>query len=221
MLQDIRLTEFNNIIFKTHVHGMGYLDPSKRYFYVNIPKNATTWTRNVLCRHGWSEENFNSLNISELKFFCGIRDPLERWISGAAEFLNRRSHQFDTDFKSLVHLLVHFKTLDEHTVDQRCLLDGLNIDNITFFNINVIDYKQDIFDFMTNRVGQSVDESNCADIRQNITSEYPTKYTYWHKIRMELNSDIELYHRLLQSLSSECLFYAERIAGVHSTIVEI
>lgn len=66
----------------------GMLSPSKTKFIINIPKNASSYVQTWTTQYGWMTstllgDNWHSVNqISVI-----LRDPVERWISGIAQYI--------------------------------------------------------------------------------------------------------------------------------------
>jgi len=83
-------------------HG-GYWHPSTDHlsFYCMIPKNGSSWTSKVLKHSGWVQgtlEHCSNHDINEL--IVVLRDPVERWIAGIAQYLCSyilHSHWFDRE----------------------------------------------------------------------------------------------------------------------------
>lgn len=81
-------------------HG-GYWHPSTDWlmFYCLIPKNASSWTSQVLAHNGWVRgqiEQCPRRTIDELIVI--LRDPVDRWVSGIAQYLSSyvlNSHWYD------------------------------------------------------------------------------------------------------------------------------
>jgi hypothetical protein len=68
--------------------GGGMLSPDHSRFLLNIPKNASSYVSSWSGALGWSPQSCHNLPL-EVKEMCVIlRDPVERWISGMAQYLN-------------------------------------------------------------------------------------------------------------------------------------
>lgn len=66
----------------------GLLSPGKTKFIVNIPKNASSYIHNWAKEYGWLttaliDDDWNAVN----QITVVLRDPVERWISGMAQYL--------------------------------------------------------------------------------------------------------------------------------------
>ena len=65
------------------------VDPTLKYAWINIPKNASSFVQKVLDDNKWNDVPDDLINsIAEspnIKKLVVLRDPVERWISGFAE----------------------------------------------------------------------------------------------------------------------------------------
>ena len=68
-----------------HTLGEGMISPDKKYFYLNIPKNSSSFIKKCLGSLGWSFDNIRS--YPDAKIIVALRDPVKRWISGISEYL--------------------------------------------------------------------------------------------------------------------------------------
>jgi hypothetical protein len=71
-------------------YGTGSLSPDCSRFIVNVPKNASSYMLDWAGRHKWSMaqvgDNCDWHKVTEM--IVVLRDPLERWISGIAQYLH-------------------------------------------------------------------------------------------------------------------------------------
>jgi hypothetical protein len=134
-----------------HVYGMCYTSTSSDFMYINISKNASTWTNQLFqlslnfTLHNWVAENFFKTPIIVL------RDPVDRWCSGMAEYLVRNKI-FSTDEVFLRQYLTKF-TWDEHTEKQMSFLPNLNNTNSIYFYVDS-NYEQNIKKFILKDMGR-------------------------------------------------------------------
>ena len=120
---------------KGHVFGECMSKSDSDLMYINIPKNATSWTKPNLKDWGWEFYNYHTDNLYHKHALVVLRDPVDRWLSGIAEYMFLyHNHldplQFSDAFFDLVFDRVAF---DDHTEQQVLFLDGINLDNCTFF----------------------------------------------------------------------------------------
>lgn len=118
-------------------HEFGLCLTNQRVKYVNIPKCASSWTKQVLLRSNmfrWA----NYYDDPEAKVnhsLIVLRDPVDRWLSGVCEYFavhlpNINTTQFNSAFYDL---LIDQTTVDDHTEKQVYFIDGIDFSNCTFF----------------------------------------------------------------------------------------
>jgi len=104
--------------------------PDKKHFYFNIPKNASTYTTNVLNDNNW--RFWNVANGGFEKVIIIVRDPIERWISGMATYCcsyllsyGYGSDRFVEDYNPLVERLIfdNASMFDDHVAPQTEYID--------------------------------------------------------------------------------------------------
>ena len=65
------------------------VDPTLKYAWINIPKNASSFIQKALGDNKWNDVPDDLINSiaesSNIKKLVVLRDPVERWISGFAE----------------------------------------------------------------------------------------------------------------------------------------
>lgn len=67
-------------------HGSGMISPDHSRFLLNIPKNASSYMLDWSTRHGWHTASI-SHHDSVREVIIILRDPVERWISGVAQYV--------------------------------------------------------------------------------------------------------------------------------------
>ena len=114
----------NELIRRGHLVGGGMLSPDKKIFYLNIPKNASTYTTNVLKENNWMFWNITNANVDTVIIL--LRDPIDRWVSGFATYAcsyllgyGYGSDHFVKDYNSLTERLIFDNIVfDDHTTPQ-------------------------------------------------------------------------------------------------------
>jgi hypothetical protein len=122
------LTEWHH---KGHDYGECMSCDDTEFMYVHIPKNASSWTKPNLRDLGWEFFNYHTDHLNK-RALVALRDPVERWVSGMAEylFLNHRfSSLMDSDIWDLIFDRI---TFDDHTERQINFLHGLDTDQCVF-----------------------------------------------------------------------------------------
>jgi hypothetical protein len=134
---------------KGHVFGecMSKLDSD--LMYVHIPKNATSWTKPNLLDWGWEFFNYHTDQLTSKTALVVLRDPLDRWISGIAEylFLYHQNIDFAHAGQAFFDLIFDKITFDDHTEKQVYFIEGLDLDRCVFFKFGT-DYRQQFSQYL-------------------------------------------------------------------------
>jgi hypothetical protein len=69
-------------------HGSGVLNPTHDRFIINVPKNASSFVLDWGRQHGWSAALAENHSDTITEIIVILRDPVERWISGIAQYIN-------------------------------------------------------------------------------------------------------------------------------------
>ena len=148
-----------------HTFGTCMSSPTSDLMYVNIPKNASSWTKPNLLDLGWEFYNYHYDHMYQKHSMVILRDPVERWLSGICEYFTLYHRDVDTtEFNSAYYeLVIDQVTFDDHTEKQVYFIDGLNSNKTTFFWCDA-DYRGHFGQFLTN---------------QGIANNY-RKYNYQH-----------------------------------------
>ena len=130
--------------------GGGMLSPSREIFYLNIPKNASTYLTNILKENEWLHWNIldSELNIKATVAF--IRDPVDRWCSGFATYaaLHLCGYGYGSD---------HFVE-DYNDLSKRIIFDQVIFDDHTDLQVKyikqILDYQPVFFRYNKNLIKQ-------------------------------------------------------------------
>jgi hypothetical protein len=129
-----------HLVARGYTPGSGLISPTG-VFYLNIPKNASTYMSNLLHSNGWQYTDVSNPNITSA--IVVLRDPVERWISGFATYTaswllgaGYGSDHFREDYNDLSERII-FDTLvfDDHTTEQVKYVEQLTTD-VTYFKLN-------------------------------------------------------------------------------------
>jgi hypothetical protein len=103
-----------------HKLGECYYCGSRSQTYVHIPKNASSYIKACLLQTGnwFHSEKF----ITNDRYLIALRDPIDRWLSGMAQF-QVNSNQFDLNIDKIFNTI----TFDDHTEQQIYFLKGVNL----------------------------------------------------------------------------------------------
>ena len=136
------LTTWKN---KGHILGQCMSHPEGNLMYVNIPKNASSWTKPNLLDFGWEFYNYHT-DVIDNHALVVLRDPVERWLSGIAEYLTL----YHTDIhieSNLIELIFDRVCFDDHTEQQIKFIHGLDTKRCTFFRCDQY-YREDFSTYL-------------------------------------------------------------------------
>jgi hypothetical protein len=134
---------------KGHVFGECMSHPDRDLMYINIPKNASSWTKPNLLDWHWENYNYHTDNLYHKHALVVLRDPVERWLSGIAEYMYLYHQKLDSAHFSSCFFDIVFDRVafDDHTEQQVLFLEKINLDNCTFFLCGP-DYRKSFSQFL-------------------------------------------------------------------------
>lgn len=112
-----------------HSLGECWYDLDKSVSFVHIPKNASSFIKGCLI----SSDRFShspSLVTADT-YLVALRDPIDRWCSGIAQFVSNPINQKLTEAEILEKI-----TWDDHTELQTYFLQDIDLDRCVFFLVN-------------------------------------------------------------------------------------
>lgn len=112
-------------------HHLGECWHKYHMIYVNIPKNATSTVKGYLITDGWTN---SKKAIEGEMYFTVLRDPINRWITGMAQFIVNNKIELtpyivDKIFDKITH--------DDHTELQTYFLQPFDLNKFIFFKCDV------------------------------------------------------------------------------------
>lgn len=124
--------------------GGGMLSPNRDIFYLNIPKNASTYLTNILKDNSWTHWNILDNSESIKTTIAFIRDPVDRWVSGFATYAALHlfgygygSDHFVEDYNDLSKRIIFDQIIfDDHTDLQVKYVKQIQEHNPVFFRYN-------------------------------------------------------------------------------------
>lgn len=142
----------NRLDHKGHTFGACMTTVDQNLMYVQIPKNASSWTKPNLKDLGWTDYNYHYNNMYKKHALVVMRDPVERWLSGICEYFALYHETIDTNEfnKTFYDLLMEQIVFDDHTEQQHYFIEGLSLNNITFFLCDK-DYRVHFGSFLKNQ----------------------------------------------------------------------
>lgn len=125
----------NRLDRKGHTFGACMTTLDNNLMYVQIPKNASSWTKPNLRDLGWEDFNYHYDHLYKKHALVVLRDPVSRWLSGICEYfaLYHADINIDEFNKTFYELIMEQITFDDHTEQQHYFIEGLSHSNITFF----------------------------------------------------------------------------------------
>ena len=112
-----------------HALGECWVDEVNDLTYIHIPKNASSFVKGVLMGCGGFWQHNDSLVTSKENLII-LRDPIDRWCSGIAQYLQNSGQDLTNDeiFNKI--------TFDDHTELQSYFLNGVELSTSTFMLVN-------------------------------------------------------------------------------------
>ena len=165
-------------------------------FYLNIPKNASTYLSNLLEKNGWEQFDCTESRITQA--IVVLRDPVERWISGFATYAARwllssgyGGDHFKQDYNQLVERIIFDQIVfDDHTTEQVQYIHQLPNVPVTYFKLN-----HDLGNNLEKFLAQDLGLNN--PIPANTVEEnYDTKTIAQH-LRYRINQDPLLHAKII------------------------
>lgn len=103
--------------------------------YIHIPKNASSWTKPNLLDWGWEFYNYHIDNLYQKHALIVLRDPIDRWLSGIAEYMYLKHRYLDLAkiSNAMLDLIFERIAFDDHTDQQILFLQNLDLNRCTFF----------------------------------------------------------------------------------------
>lgn len=181
--------------------GSGLISPTG-IFYLNIPKNASTYMTNLLLANGWMHNDVYSPDITECIVL--LRDPVERWISGFATYAaswllgeGYGSDHFRDDYNELTERVIFDQLIfDDHTTEQVKFVEQLGNRKITFFKLNY-ELGMNLESFLDSKLGL-----NNPILGNASEDNYDTKMIAKH-IRFRVEQDPVLRAKIIEKYKAD------------------
>ena len=195
---------------KDHRYGACYVNHDLKKFYVNIPKCASNWGKHAFkYSFKWESSNYHDAELLNQGYtaIVFLRDPIDRWTSGMAEYIDRYGY----DVKSFTHQLEKQQlaldiinktvTFDEHTAEQIMFLERLDTDTTTWFCTEG-DLNQNVADYLRKELGIENNLSELKPAYTSIENKCKHKNKQWFldnfirfkSIKKHFELDIDLYN---------------------------
>jgi len=176
----------------------GFLSPSN-VFYLNIPKNASTYLSNILFSNGWRHFVFNEY-APVTEAIVVLRDPVERWVSGFATYVSSwicsngyGSDHFVADYNWLTENLIFDNLVfDDHTTPQWQYISQLPATcQVKYFVLN----QKTIVDDISAYTGQSL---TVADVDANVSEDNYDQKQIIQFMKNRLEKKPELKNKIIE-----------------------
>ena len=194
----------NQWISKGHKYGTCMSHPESDLMYVNIPKNASSWTKPNLMDWGWEFYNYHTDNIDKTAIVV-LRDPIERWLSGIAEYLTLYHPMLQFNNLEGVDLIFDRVVFDDHTERQINFIHGLDSEKCIFLKCDE-HYRENLSQLLTehnmpnkywNYEPQHVSASSPERKRfKHIFSREIQNSKYFNKVQEYFKQDYELINQV-------------------------
>ncbi len=196
---------------KGHVFGECMSSPNTDLMYVNIPKNASSWTKPNLKDWGWEFYNYHTDNLYDKHALVVLRDPVERWLSGIAEYMYLYHGNIDVAHlsKPFFDLVFEKVSFDDHTDLQILFIEGLKKCTFLLCNEN---YKLNFSNFLKDN---GFDNSYQNYENQHVTALDSGRQKFKDIFRLAMNSNksyqqkIKWYFQKDYELINSVKFYGD------------
>jgi hypothetical protein len=112
-----------------HTLGECWNDKDKSITFVHIPKNASSFVKGCLISSNCFTHSNNLITAD--KYLITLRDPIERWASGIAQFMSVPINQH-LKLDTLINTIV----LDDHTELQTYFLENVDLERCDFIKVD-------------------------------------------------------------------------------------
>ena len=181
-----------------HRLGECWVDETRNIAYIHIPKNASSFVKGVLIgARGFWHHSETSIKCNENLIM--LRDPIDRWCSGIAQYLYNTKQDLSIDevFDKI--------TFDDHTDIQTYFLTGVDLSNATFIKVDE-NLRSNLSNWMITRgyltnvnIAYAYNASH-SDDRATIKTKYAKLVAenpeYMLKLKEHFKTDYELINRV-------------------------
>ena len=183
---------------KGHIQGQCMSHQSSSFMYINIPKNASSWTKPNLIDYGWEFYNYRTDKLDKHSLIV-LRDPVDRWVSGIAEFLTLYHSSYTLDSQETIDLIFDRITFDDHTERQVYFLDGIDTNNATFFWCDH-NYRENFSKFISDEYGPN--QYHRYDY-QHVSDNSPDRKRFKHIFNLALEKNSKYLNQLKDHFESD------------------
>jgi len=165
-------------------YGHYISSPSSNIGYIPIPKNASSFMREILAKNlNWVKE-YDYKSHPRSQYYIILRDPFERWLAGVAQYITNHDYLNYTNDKILQFICNHIQ-FDQHTELQINFLRGLHTNDMVFFPFN-----KNLSMLLKLHIMKNEGISNYIDVNNiNISNNDPAKFKLKTALREYLNKN--------------------------------
>jgi hypothetical protein len=171
--------------------------------YIPIPKNSSSYIGQLLLKNGWGIGNFLTTDLTNKQLIILLRDPIDRWISGMAEYLcsslltnGRTSDDIIKNWNGVVQDLVFDQVIfDDHTEKQVYFIQSVPRENCVFFN-STKQPEQAVKQYLTI---QGIDLNTDIELDRNQTQGNKHKESLVNFLRDQLAQNPRLTNKLMNT----------------------
>ena len=135
-------------------YGSGFLSPDNKSFYINVPKNASSFVSDWLHKSEWTSATVGGWGTTWEQIdsiIIVLRDPIDRWITGISQYIKSylldsvigelpiTALEFINDYNQISHKIIFDQPnmFDDHVWPQHCFFENILPDaKRTYFYVN-------------------------------------------------------------------------------------
>jgi hypothetical protein len=170
-----------------HTLGECWIDREQDISYVHVPKNASSFIKGCLLAS--LKFTHSNVSIRTNRYLVALRDPIERWVSGMAEY-EFNSKQPTIDYQQI--------TFDDHTETQDYFLQHIVIKNTDFIMVN--DNLRTNLTRWVNEFGYRVDVNNMQQYNASLNTD---KQQLKLKYQTIIDSDLDFVLKLKKHYAND------------------
>ena len=195
-----------------HIFGSCLVVKKCNLVYVNIPKNASTWTKSQLSTLDAEVDNYflNPKIIENSTILITLREPIERWISGISWYLTFRHSDLlsqcekNSETRSVLMSMIAKKiSFDSHCDLQEQFIQKINLADASFLCVkhNTDIYGQTFSKFLQEKLG--VDNTFNLNHAKHVAKFNPVQTRWVTLIQDALNNGMIDQKEILKYYSKD------------------
>lgn len=204
----------NYYTHKGYTYGECATRSDHDYYYINIPKNSSSWAGTLLAHWCvWTRTNYHTHDLSHKTALILLRDPVDRWISGIGEYVSLYHKRFDVELcnDQMIDWIFDRVAFDDHTERQSLFIDGIDQDRAVFFWCD-----QNLSANFTKFLYQSnlINDTFVMPQRENVGDQIPLRsqvQNYFHTLvqqRPKLEQKLKSYYAQDYDLIAHLKFFS-------------